>query len=82
MRLNDLGVEVYCPVKTEVRQWSDRKKKVIVPVLPSMVLVHLKETDRDQVFLVPGVLRYLFWLGKAAQVSSKEISIFNRCQKL
>jgi len=74
-RLEDLGVEVYCPVKTEVRQWSDRTKKIKVPILPSMLLVRLMDVDRDQVFLASGVLRYLFWLGKPAIVSSKEIEI-------
>ena len=77
-RLADIGVVVYCPVKTEVRQWSDRKKKVKVPILPSMLLVYLKEAERDQVFLVSGVLRYLFWLGKPAIVSSKEIKILKK----
>ena len=75
IRLEDLGVEVYCPVRTEVRQWSDRKKKVKVPVLPSMLLVHLKNVDRDLVFSASGVVRYLFWLGKPAIVSSHEIEI-------
>jgi hypothetical protein len=25
--LTKIGVEAYCPIVTEVRQWSDRKKK-------------------------------------------------------
>ena len=36
-RLTRIGVEVYTPTKIEVRQWSDRKKKVTIPLLPSMV---------------------------------------------
>jgi len=72
-RLIDLGLEVYCPVKTEMRQWSDRKKKVEVPVLPSMVLVKLADKDRNLVFGAAGVLRYLFWLGKPAIVREDEI---------
>jgi transcription antitermination factor NusG len=72
-RLEAIGVDVYCPLKTELRQWSDRKKKVKVPILPSMLLVHIEAAKRDQVFSVAGVIRYLFWLGKPAIVSSKEI---------
>ena len=40
-RLSVLGLQVYVPTKIEVRQWSDRKKKILVPLLPSMVLVSL-----------------------------------------
>ena len=38
-RLKNIGIEAYCPVRTEVKSWSDRKKSISVPVLPSMVLV-------------------------------------------
>jgi len=72
-RLNKIGVEVYTPTKIEVRQWSDRKKKVTTPLLPSMVLVHVLEKEVDLVFQVPGVLRFLFEHGKRASVSNEEV---------
>lgn len=72
-RLRALGVTVYAPTRTEVRQWSDRKKKVAVCVLPSMVLVCLEEKDTAMVFNVPGVVRYLFEEGKRAVIRDEEI---------
>jgi len=72
-RLEQLGLEVYCPVVEVVRQWSDRKKKVTVPVLPSYVFVCLPAVQRDQVFQVPGVVRYVYWLGKPAEVRQVEL---------
>jgi transcriptional antiterminator RfaH len=72
-RLRSIGIEGYAPCKIEVRQWSDRKKKVLVPLLPSMVLVSLPEKQVDQVFEVPGVVRYLFEHGKRANVSNEEV---------
>ena len=72
-RLRSIGIEGYAPCKIEVRQWSDRKKKVLVPLLPSMVLVSLQEKQVDQVFEVPGVIRYLFEHGKRAKVSNEEV---------
>ena len=72
-RLKNKGIEVCCPVRTELRQWSDRKKKVAVPLLPSMVLVNLNDDDRNSVFDVNGVVRFLFWLGQPAEVSEDEI---------
>jgi hypothetical protein len=29
-----LGIEVYCPLVTTIKQWSDRKKKVESPLIP------------------------------------------------
>lgn len=72
-RLTRIGVEVYTPTKIEVRQWSDRKKKVLVPLLPSMVLVQLLEKEVEVVFNVPGAVRFLFEHGKRASVSNEEV---------
>jgi transcriptional antiterminator RfaH len=72
-RLSNLGVKVYTPTKIEIRQWSDRKKKITVPLLPSMVLVQVLEKEVDRVFEVPGVLRFLFEQGKRASVSNEEV---------
>ena len=72
-RLTRIGVEVYTPTKIEVRQWSDRIKKVTTPLLPSMVLVCLLEKEVDRVFEVTGVVRYLFEHGRRASVSNEEV---------
>ncbi|WP_264553415.1 UpxY family transcription antiterminator [Flavobacterium sp. N2038] len=74
-KLNQVGIECYCPLITQVKQWSDRKKKVEVPLFNSYVFVHLNDTDRNSVFQVSGVIRYLFWLGKPAIVKDEEISV-------
>jgi transcriptional antiterminator RfaH len=77
-RLTSIGVEVYTPTKIEVRQWSDRKKKVLVPLLPSMVLVQLLEKEVEVVFNVPGAVRFLFEHGKRASVSNEEVLAMKR----
>ena len=77
-RLRSNGVEAYTPTRTEVRQWSDRKKKVLVPLLPSIVLVSLQDKQVDQAFEVPGVVRYLFEHGKRAKVSNQEMLAMQR----
>ena len=71
--LTDLGIEAYTPTKIEVRKWSDRKKKVTVCLLPSMVLVCLEEKEVNKVFEVPGVRRYLFVHGERARVKNDEV---------
>ena len=74
-RLNKIGVEAYCPVRTEMRQWSDRKKKIKTPLLPSMLLVKIPNNLRNIVFDIPNVRRYLFWKGQPAVVREDEVSI-------
>ena len=72
-RLSVLGIESYTPTKIEVRKWSDRKKKVTVPLLPSMVLVCLEEDEVNKVFEVPGVKRFLFVHGERARIKDDEL---------
>ena len=38
-RLDKLGIENYIPTQTEIRQWSDRKKKVERIVIPMVIFV-------------------------------------------
>ena len=73
-RLQQIGITVYCPMVTMMKQWSDRKKKVQIPLLNSYVFVCLEEKEREKVFQISGVVRYLFWLGKPAMVREEEIS--------
>ena len=73
--LQNIGIRAYCPVYKQIKQYSDRKKKVLKPLLRSYVLVYINDKDRDKVFSVPGVVRYLFWLGKPAIVREEEIEL-------
>jgi transcriptional antiterminator RfaH len=74
-KLNEIGIECYCPLITQIKQWTDRKKKIEVPLFNSYVFVQLEDIDRNSVFQISGVVRYLFWLGKPAIVRDEEISI-------
>lgn len=72
--LEKLNMETYCPVVTEIRQWSDRKKKIVTPLFKSYVFVRLTEKERSNVFQVTGVIQFLYWLGKPAVVKNAEIN--------
>jgi transcription antitermination factor NusG len=72
-RLSAIGIKVYMPTRIETRQWSDRTKKVRIPLLPSMILVCLLEKEVAAVFQVPGVSRFLFEHGKRASVLNEEV---------
>ncbi len=74
-RLAEKGINVYCPLKEEIRQWSDRKKKVAEPVFRSYVFVQLPDYKKDSVeaLSVPGAVRFLWWNGNPGIVRDKEI---------
>lgn len=72
-RLNEIGLTAYCPLITKISQWSDRKKKIQVPLFNSYIFVRIDEKDRNAIFEITGVIRYLFWLGKPAIVKESEI---------
>lgn len=79
--LEKAGIEVLCPLIHTMRQWSDRKKKVSLPMFPSYVFVNLIESEREKVLAIPYVLNFVFWLGKPAVVRQKEIdAIKDICQ--
>jgi len=78
LQLNQIGIPAYCPVRTELRQWSDRTKKIKVPLLPSMLLVQIPDNLRNIVFDFPAVRRYLYWQGKPAVVKEHEVEVLRQ----
>jgi transcription antitermination factor NusG len=73
-QLHKMGLEVFCPKISVIKQWSDRKKRLIQPLIPSYVFIKIKEQERALVFNVSGVVRYLFFLGKPAIIKENEIN--------
>jgi len=73
LELNLKGFDAYCPTVTTVRQWSDRKKKVEIPLIPSYLFINISPNIFEKVLIVPGILKILYWNGKPAIISEKEI---------
>ena len=72
-RLSQAGHEICWRLETTVRQSSDRKKKVSVPIFPSYVFIRIEESERKSVLMDPGVLNFVFWQGKPAIIRDEEI---------
>lgn len=73
--LTSAGFKVYCPTYIQTKLYSDRKKKVVKPLLTSYIFINIEEKNRDKVFFFPGIKKYLYWLGKPAIVMNKEIDL-------
>jgi len=59
--LESVGVQHYLPLKSELRQWSDRKQTVAVPLFSGYLFVRLnrKTGNRYQVLNAPGIAGFV-----------------------
>jgi transcription antitermination factor NusG len=73
-RISAKGLNVYLPLQKTIRQWSDRKKKVEVPLISSTLFIYLEEKDLSVLFNIPGFHSILHFLGKPAIVREDEIN--------
>ncbi len=73
-KLLEKGIEAYTPIKKTLRQWSDRKKMVEMPILNGYVFVKINEAERDKVFFVNGVVQYVRFNGVDAIIREEEIT--------
>ena len=80
-RLIKDGIEAYIPLKTELKQWSDRKKMVTTPMLNGYVFVRLPNSKRDRVYEVEGVLNYVRYNGADAIVRDNEIEVLKMIEE-
>jgi transcription antitermination factor NusG len=71
--LQEQQVESYCPLNKVQRKWSDRIKVVQEPLFKSYVFVRIKEEDKTAVRMTDGVVNFVYWLGKPAQIKNSEI---------
>jgi len=72
--LQDQGIESYLPLIKTLKQWSDRKKMVEVPLFNSYVFVNINRSSYDQVLQTHGVVKYITFEGKAASIPAEQIN--------
>lgn len=72
-RLDEAGIQNYLPLKIEYRQWSDRKKKVIVPLISGYIFVYILENSFTSVLKLPGVVAFLKEGGKPKCIPENQI---------
>jgi len=72
-RLQQAGYEVYCPLIKTVHQWSDRKKKVQIPMFPSYIFIFINEKNRQLPLQDPGIIKYVYYASQPAIIRDIEI---------
>ncbi|WP_207534029.1 transcription termination/antitermination protein NusG [Desertivirga arenae] len=71
--LSAIGIENYCPLNRVVKQWSDRRKVVEEPLFTSYVFVKMNLKQHSAIRQVPGLVNFVYWLGKPAVIHDSEI---------
>jgi transcriptional antiterminator RfaH len=75
-RLQEQGLTTFLPLVTEIRRWSDRKKKVELPLFSCYVFVKLVPSNNDErmrVFRTSGVFRIVSVRGEAVPIPDEQI---------
>lgn len=72
-RLSLRGFNAYLPLVTSVREWSDRKKKIVSPLISSYVFVNINKDELFETLKIQGTSGILRYLGKPAIIRDHEI---------
>ena len=74
-QLSGKGMEVFLPLRKESRDWSDRKKVLMVPLFPGYAFVRSSRSValRLLVLQTAGVMGFVSFSGTAATVPEKQI---------
>lgn len=71
--LMEMGFEVYLPLHKVLRQWSDRKKWITIPLIRSYCFVRIAPEKYLMPLKAESAVRYLYFDGKPALVRDHEI---------
>lgn len=72
-RMLDHEMDAFLPLIKTIRQWSDRKKTLEVPLIPSYVFVRMEERDLYKTLPIQGTVNVLKHLGRPAKIRDVEI---------
>lgn len=73
-RLLEKGVETFLPLQKTYRKWSDRKKLVEIPLLPSYLFIKTKVKNFHHVYRIQGIVKFISFEGKPVSIPEKQIN--------
>src|SRR5262249_52732792 len=70
--LQQKGFPVFLPLYTSIRTWTDRVKKLLMPLFPCYVFVHAHMVRRLDILTTPGVC-FLVGGERPSEIPASEI---------
>lgn len=80
-QLTDKEIPHYLPLKEEIRQWSDRKKKVEVPLFRSYVFVKIPSSWQVPVLETYGAVRFVKFGRELIPVPQEQIEAVRKIEE-
>lgn len=75
--LEQKDIQCFLPLKKTLRQRSDRKKWVEIPLIPSYLFVHITEKEYYKVLNTPGAVCYVCFGGQPVPIPEEQINHLN-----
>jgi transcription antitermination factor NusG len=72
-KLDEMYVKTFLPMQTTMRQWSDRRKKIEVPLFPNYIFIHTNSFEKFNLLNIPELVRYVAFEGQPAIVPDSVI---------
>lgn len=72
-RLEEESIETFLPLQKTFRIWSDRKKLVEKPLLPSYIFVKTFKKNFPKVYKINGVVKFISFEGKPVSIPQRQI---------
>ena len=75
-QLDKAGIESYLPLQSIVRSWNNRKRKVMVPVIPGCVFVRLPMDEVTRIKSIKGISFLLREEGRYVSIPEDQMETF------
>ena len=72
------NISCYLPTQKVVRQWSDRRKTIEIPLFPNYVFVYVSRQERFKILDVNGVANYVMHCGNPVIISDEDVDKIRR----
>ena len=76
--LSRSGLEVFLPTYTVIRQWTDRKKRLTLPLFPCYVFLRRHFEQRWTILATPGVHSFVIFAGRPAPIPDLDIDAIRK----
>ena len=78
LELEYQGIDHYLPLQRKLRQWSDRKKWVEVPLISGYIFVCVDAFEYNKVLKTDGIVSYVRFEGKPAIIPEDQIETIKK----
>lgn len=77
-QLTSNGIESFVPMRKELHRWSDRKRLIDVPLIPSYVFACLPLNEHHKVYSANGIVRIVMFNRRVAIINPFEIELLRK----